>query len=291
MKDHGHHCWRRGRGSSLASPEAALRTEWDEDASAVGVIVFRLSYLNARTSNTLFLPRDRQNQRSWFLRLENCPCGWTCVYLKSGFLEYWNSRLLQLSFRLSLFSFCLRCSPPRQAPTPSCARAQRRAAGRGREGRAGVRPCVRPRQRARRRERARGKRWLWPGRLGFLGLCSWARRLGVLLRRPRRVPAGSRRSGETPALTPASAPSTAAPSRPPAGASRPSSPEGGGEAILSRPTPRNREQRLGEAAEPRSPPSEAPDAATVGASRPRPLGGRPRPRQPAAFPRLPRPPA
>lgn len=108
MKDHGHHCWRRGRGSSLASPEAALRTEWDEDASAVGVIVFRLSYLSARTSNTLFLPRDRQNQRSWFLRLENCLCGWTCVYLKSGFLEYWNSRLLQLSFRLSLFSFCLR---------------------------------------------------------------------------------------------------------------------------------------------------------------------------------------
>lgn len=49
--------------------------------------------------------------------------------------------------------------------------------GRGRERRAGVRPCVRLRQRARRRERARGKRWLWPGRLGFLGLCSRARRL------------------------------------------------------------------------------------------------------------------
>lgn len=46
-------------------------------------------------------------------------------------------------------------SPPTRAPTPSCARAQGRTAERGREGRAGVRPCVRLRQRARRRERAR----------------------------------------------------------------------------------------------------------------------------------------
>lgn len=51
-------------------------------------------------------------------------------------------------------------SPPQNAPS-SGARAQRRAAGR--EGRAGVRPCVRLRQRARRRESERGKGGSGPG--------------------------------------------------------------------------------------------------------------------------------
>lgn len=32
----------------------------------------RLRSSKARTSNTRFLPRDRHNQRSWSLRLENC---------------------------------------------------------------------------------------------------------------------------------------------------------------------------------------------------------------------------
>lgn len=75
------------------------------------------------------------------------------------------------------------------------------------------------------------------------------------------------------------------------GASRPSNPEGGGEAILSRPTPRNRAERLGEAAELRSPPSEAPDAATAEASSTKPFVGRPRPLEPSFFPRFPGPPA
>ncbi|CAI9174608.1 unnamed protein product [Rangifer tarandus platyrhynchus] len=83
------------------------------------------------------------------------------------------------------------------------------------------------------------------------------------------------------------APSTAEPARSPVGASRPSNPEGGGEAILSRPTPRNRAERLGEAAEQRSPPSEAPDAATVGASSTRQFLGHPRPLELSFFSRFP----
>lgn len=76
-------------------------------------------------------------------------------------------------------------SPTSACPACPPARVRRsRPQGRGRERRAGVRPCVRLRQRARRRERARGKRWLWPGRLGFLGLCSRARRLA----RPPSLP-------------------------------------------------------------------------------------------------------
>lgn len=150
-----------------------------------------------------------------------------------------------------------------RAPTRSGARAQRRSAGLGREGRAGVRPCVRLRQRARRRERARGKGGSGRGGSASCGYvvelvgsgssftATAASRHGVSARE-RDCPYARR------------TPSTAELARSSVGASRPSSPEGGGEAILSRPTPRNRAERLGEAAEPRSPPSEAPVAATVG---------------------------
>lgn len=50
-----------------------------------------------------------------------------------------------------------------------------------------------------------GKRWLWPGRLGFQGLCSWARRLAVLLRCPCCVLTRSFCSGEA-VLPPAALP-------------------------------------------------------------------------------------
>lgn len=157
--------------------------------------------------------------------------------------------------------------------------------GRGRERRAGVRPCVRLRQRARRRERARGKRWLWPGRLGFLGLCSRARRLA----RPPSLPspASSARSfcsGPRPCPSPPRSLDVEL-ARSPVGASRPSRAEGGGEAILSRPTPRNRAERLGEAAEPRAPPLGGTGAATVGASSTRPFGRSPAPSRELLSPR------
>nr|KAF6429630.1 hypothetical protein HJG59_008995 [Molossus molossus] len=58
--------------------------------------------------------------------------------------------------------------PPR-ALTFTGARAQRRTAERGREGRAGVRACVSLRQRARRRERARGKGGFGRGASASLG--------------------------------------------------------------------------------------------------------------------------
>lgn len=75
--------------------------------------------------------------------------------------------------------------------------------GRGRERRAGctsLRASLR--QRARRRERARGKRWLRPGRLGFLGLCSRARRLARPPAALARVPARSLCSGRRPCSSP-----------------------------------------------------------------------------------------
>lgn len=158
---------------------------------------------------------------------------------------------------------------------PARALAQRRAAG-ARERRAGVRPCVRLRQRARRRERARGKRWLWPGRLCFLGLCSRARWLARPPAALARVLARSFCSGRRPCSSlPRSLDVELA--RSPVGASRPSCAEGGGEAILSRPTPRNRAERLGEVAEPRAPPLGGTGAATVGASSTRPFGRSPAP--------------
>lgn len=149
--------------------------------------------------------------------------------------------------------------------------------GRGRERRAGctsLRASLR--QRARRRERARGKRWLRPGRLGFLGLCSRARRLARPPAALARVPARSLCSGRRPCSSPPRsldvelAPRSLA--RPPARGSVPAELRGGGgEAILSRPTPRNRAERLGEAAEPRAPPLGGTGAATVGASSTRPF--------------------
>lgn len=183
-----------------------------------------------------------------------------------------------------------RHSPPPRAPTPSGARAQRRAAGRGREGRAGVRPCVRLRQRARLRERARGKGGSGRGGSASCGYVAELVGSGFSFAATAAAWSGvSVRERDCPHVR--RAPSTAELARSPVGASRPSSPEGGGEAILSRSTPRNRAERLGEAAEPRSPPSEAPDAATVGASSTRPFVGRRRPLESSFFPRFPGTPA
>lgn len=167
--------------------------------------------------------------------------------------------------------------PASACPTCPSARVRRGGPqGRGRERRAGVRPCVRLRQRARRRERARGKRWLWPGRLGFLGLCSWARPLARPPAALARVLARSFCSGRRPCSSPPRSLDVEL-ARSPVGASRPSCAEGGGEAILSRPTPRNRAERLGEAAEPRAPPLGGTGAATVGASSTSPFGRSPAP--------------
>lgn len=173
-------------------------------------------------------------------------------------------------------------------PAPACppcppARVRRVGPqGRGRERRAG-RTSLRAslRQRARRRERARGKRWLRPGRLGFLGLCSRARRLARPPAALARVPARSLCSGRRPCSRPPRsldvelAPRSSL-ARPPARGSVPAELRGGGgEAILSRPTPRNRAERLGEAAEPRAPPLGGTGAATVGASSTRPFARSP----------------
>lgn len=118
--------------------------------------------------------------------------------------------------------------------------------------------------------------WLWPGRLGFLGLCSRARRLARPPAALARVLARSFCSGRRPYSSPPRSLDVEL-SRSPVGASRPSCAEGGGEAILSRPTPRNRAERLGEAAEPRAPPLGGTGAATVGASSTRPFGRSPAP--------------
>lgn len=145
--------------------------------------------------------------------------------------------------RLRLGDPALLPSPPR-APTVTGARAQRRAAERGREGRAGVRACVSLRQRARRRERARGKGGFGRGASASFGyvaeLLGSGYSFAAIAASSRGVSAPERDCPHA-----RRAPSTAELAGSPVGASRPSSPEGGGEAILSRPTPRNRAERLG----------------------------------------------
>lgn len=86
-------------------------------------------------------------------------------------------------------------SPPSLAPDiqwRACAKTDRRARARGKGGRTSLRASQAARTPA---WEGTGKRWLWPGWLGFLWLCSWARRLGFL-RCHRRVLAWTFCSGE-----------------------------------------------------------------------------------------------